>query len=173
MKFWSKTFSPSISHIFYIFGLFLDFLGKPWAAWEDGDAHLSAHLIHLLGWLFFWGNCGIVLWLLGLLELMEMHSCPPDSQASSLAFLGKLCACFFFGFLWTFVLFFHLDRSSIISIYYGPVWPTVYALCLKFCFVGHPGHWGTGFGVRLIFKYICSNCNLQSSLSPLRHSIVF
>ena len=73
--------------------------------------------------------------------------------------------------VWSFVLFCHLGRSGSIAIYYGPVWPTVYDLCLKFCFVCHPGPWGTSFGVRLIFKFICSNRNLQRSLWPLRHSI--
>ena len=51
------------------------------------------------------------------------------------------------------------------------MWPTVYDWCLKFCFVCHPGHWGTEFGVRLIFKFICSNRKLQRSLWLLRHSI--
>ena len=39
----------------------------------------------------FWGNCGIILWLLGLLELIEMHTqCPLES----LAFLGGNCGIF-------------------------------------------------------------------------------
>ena len=42
--------------------------------------------------MLFEGKCGIVLWFLGLLELIKMHTqCPLDSQASSVAFLGKLC----------------------------------------------------------------------------------
>ena len=87
-----------------------------------------------------------------------------------LLFWGN-CAIVFFGFLWTFVLFCHLGRSGSIAIDYGPVWPPVYNLCLKFCCVGHPGHWGTVFGVQLIFKYTCSNWNLKSSPWPLRHSV--
>ena len=52
-------------------------------------------MIHLLVWFFFWGNRGIVLWLLGLLELIEMHTqCPLDSQASSVPFLGDLWDCY-------------------------------------------------------------------------------
>ena len=72
------------------------------------------------------------------------------------------------GVLFCFVTLASCSRQSVIK---WPVWPTVYDLCLKFCFGGHPGHQGPGFGVRLIFKYTCSNCNLQSSPWPLRHSI--
>ena len=56
--------------------------------------------------LLFWGNCVIVLWLLGLLELIEMHTqCPLDSQASSVTLLGKLWdhSLAFFGVLFCFL----------------------------------------------------------------------
>ena len=72
------------------------------------------------------------------------------------------------GVLFCFVTLASCSRQSVIK---WPVWPTVYDLGLEFCFVGHPGHPGPGFGLRLIFKYTCSNCNLQSSPWPLRHSI--
>ena len=70
--------------------------------------------------------------------------------------------------LFCFVTLATCSRQSVIE---WPVWPTGYDLCLKFYFVCHPGHWGTEFGVQLIFKFICSNRNLQRSLWPLRHSI--
>ena len=73
---------------------------------------------------------------------------------------------------WSFVLFVTLATCGRKWVIKWPVWPIVNDWCLKFCFVGHPGPSGPSFGVRLIFKYTCSNCNLQSSPWPLRHSIL-
>ena len=70
----------------------------------DGDA-LGAHLNHKSDLLLLWGYCWIVCFMTCLC-VMEMHSCPLDSQASFLAFLGKLCNRFFlafFGLLFCFV----------------------------------------------------------------------
>ena len=66
----------------------------------------SFPLDHKASCVAFWENGGIVPWLLGLLELIEMHTqCPIDSQASSVTFLGKLWhhSLAFFAVLFCFV----------------------------------------------------------------------
>ena len=115
------------------------------------------------GWYWWSWQCKMLWWRAGVMWMMMKVN--GDLEGVK----GVIDGCCGVGFCFCFVTLATCSRQSVIE---WPVWPTVYDLCLKFCFVGHPGHWGTGFGVRLIFKYTCSNCNLQSSPWPLRHSIV-